>query len=168
MLLVGVAHCMPTVCCAHQIALIGCAVDPSSCRAAQPGFAGNAIQNEAAAVAAADAAQQQEYGSDLTRHDIAAAYQQTGRPNMLQQPRRPEYALFLACMAWLHHTPDRQQYKQQLYECFDFNAMLDNELSQVRARLTRTLSACAATETHSSCLCTMYTCVFSTCKLGRI
>lgn len=48
------------------------------------------------------------------------------------QPRsRPEYALFLASMAWLHHDPERQQYKTQLYACFDFNAMRDNELSQV-------------------------------------
>jgi hypothetical protein len=38
-------------------------------------------------------------------------------------------------MAWLHHIPERQQYKQQLYECFDLNAMRDNELSQVCGRL---------------------------------
>jgi hypothetical protein len=107
----------------------GCAVVPSCCRELQPGYAG--LPQEQHQAAAADAAQQQEYANDFTRHDIAAAYQQTGRPITLQQPRRPEYALFLACMAWLHHTPDRQQYKQQLYECFDFNAMLDNELSQV-------------------------------------
>lgn len=55
-----------------------------------------------------------------------------GATYMHTQPRsRPEYALFLASMAWLHHTPERQQYKPQLYACFDFNAMRDNELSQV-------------------------------------
>jgi hypothetical protein len=34
-------------------------------------------------------------------------------------------------MVWLHHLPEREQYKQQLYGCFDFDAMRDNELSQV-------------------------------------
>jgi hypothetical protein len=72
---------------------------------------------------ATDEQQQQQQAAPPT--PPAAPYTHT-------QPRsRPEYALFLASMAWLHHTPERQQYKQQLYACFDFNAMRDNELSQV-------------------------------------
>lgn len=76
---------------------------------------------------ATDVQQQQE------RAATAAPPTPPGATYMHTQPRsRPEYALFLASMAWLHHDPERQQYKQQLYACFDFNAMRDNELSQVR------------------------------------
>jgi hypothetical protein len=87
---------------------------------------------EPPAAAAAAVAAPPQGDADLTRQDIAAAYQRTGRPlGGQQRHRRPEYSLFLACMAWLHHLPEREQYKQQLYGCFDFDAMRDNELSQV-------------------------------------
>lgn len=83
--------------------------------------------------------QQQQLGGPQPATDEQQQQQQAAPPTppaatyMHTQPRsRPEYALFLASMAWLHHTPERQQYKQQLYACFDFNAMRDNELSQMR------------------------------------
>lgn len=46
-------------------------------------------------------------------------------------PARPEYLLFLALMAWLDHRPERQQYRQMLLDCVNFDRMTNYELSQV-------------------------------------
>ncbi|KAF6265966.1 hypothetical protein COO60DRAFT_772086 [Scenedesmus sp. NREL 46B-D3] len=46
---------------------------------------------------------------------------------------RPEYLLFVALMAWLDHRPERQQHKQQLLDCINFDRMNNHELAQMRS-----------------------------------
>lgn len=49
-----------------------------------------------------------------------------------QAAHRPEYLLFVALMAWLDHKPERQQHKQQLLDCINFDRMNNYELAQMR------------------------------------